>query len=116
MPFRDHIETPADAADRSAGALLDLAAMMQAVDLVVTSDSMPAHLAGALGRPVSVALRRRMLDWRWLPAFSEHSPWYPTMRLYRQPTEGDWAAVFARIAADVWAAVPAAGSARVSGS
>jgi tetratricopeptide (TPR) repeat protein len=115
--FGGRIETPADAADRSATALLDLAALMQVVDLVVTSDSMPAHLAGALGRPVSVALRRRMLDWRWLPAYGERSPWYPTMRLYRQPAEGDWATVFARIAADVSAAVAAKdGGARVSGS
>jgi tetratricopeptide (TPR) repeat protein len=104
VPFRDRIETPAGASDRGAAALLDLAAMMQAVDLVVTSDSMPAHLAGALGRPVSVALRHRMLDWRWLPSYGERSPWYPTMRLYRQSTEGGWATVFARIAADVSAA------------
>jgi tetratricopeptide (TPR) repeat protein len=117
VPFRDRIETPADAADRSATALLDLAALMQALDLVVTSDSMPAHLAGALGRPVMVALRRRMLDWRWLPAHGERSPWYPTMRLYRQPTEGDWTPVFARIAADISAAVAAGdGGTRVSAS
>jgi tetratricopeptide (TPR) repeat protein len=101
VSFGDRIETPADPADRGATALLDLAAMMQALDLVVTSDSMPAHLAGALGVPTFVALRRRMLDWRWLPGYGERSPWYPTLRLYRQSSEGDWASVFTRIAADV---------------
>lgn len=99
--FRGRIETPTDPMDRSANALADLAAIMQAVDLVVTSDSMPAHLAGALGVPAFVALRRRMLDWRWMPGHAERSPWYPTLRLFRQSTEGDWAPVFARIAADV---------------
>jgi tetratricopeptide (TPR) repeat protein len=104
VSFRDSIETPTDPADRGAAGLLDLAAMMQALDLVVTSDSMPAHLAGALGVPACVALRRRMLDWRWLPGYGERSPWYPTLRLYRQATEGDWGPVFARIAAAVAAA------------
>ena len=115
VPFRDRIEVPADPADRGATALLDLAAMMQAVDLVVTSDSMPAHLAGALAVPAWVALRRRMLDWRWLPDHGERTPWYPTLRLYRQSTEGDWAPVFARIAADV-AATAGAGPMRVNAS
>jgi tetratricopeptide (TPR) repeat protein len=100
-PFRERIEVPGDPMDRGANALLDLAAIMQIVDLVVTSDSMPAHLAGALGVPALVALRRRMLDWRWLPGHGERSPWYPALRLYRQESEGDWQPVFARIAADV---------------
>jgi tetratricopeptide (TPR) repeat protein len=117
VPFGDRIETHADPADRGATALLDLAAMMQALDLVVTSDSMPAHLAGALGVPACVALRRRMLDWRWLPAHGERSPWYPSLRLYRQSTEGDWTPVFARIAADVAARAAAKdGRPSVSGS
>jgi tetratricopeptide (TPR) repeat protein len=101
VAFRERIEVPGDPMDRGANALLDLAAIMQALDLVVTSDSMPAHLAGALGVPALVALRRRMLDWRWLPGHGERSPWYPSLRLYRQESEGDWQPVFARIAADV---------------
>jgi hypothetical protein len=75
----------------------DMAAVMANLDLLVTSDSAPAHLAGAMGRPVWVALRDRP-DWRWLIEGSE-SPWYPTMRLFRQRRRGDWAGVFAEIAA-----------------
>jgi tetratricopeptide (TPR) repeat protein len=94
--FGRQIEQPLDASDLGADALLDTAALVANLDLVVTSDSMIAHLAGALGRPVWVALRR-IPDWRWL-LDREDSPWYPTMRLFRQATEGDWGAVFERIA------------------
>ena len=59
------------------------------LDMVVTSNSMMAHLAGALGRPTFVALRR-VPDWRWL-LDRDDSPFYPTARLFRQKTEGDWA-------------------------
>ena len=65
---------------------------MQALDLVVTSDTAVAHLAGALGRPVWMALQR-MPEWRWMLERTD-SPWYPTMRLFRQPTRGDWSGVF----------------------
>jgi Flp pilus assembly protein TadD len=73
-----------------------LAAAMACVDVIVTSDSAPAHLAGALGRPTRVALRW-MPDWRWQLERTD-SPWYPTMRLVRQKNRGDWAGVFAEIA------------------
>ncbi len=82
--------------DDGPDAFLDTAAVMMALDLVVTSDTSVAHLAGALGRPVWVALRR-VPDWRWLLDRSD-SPWYPTMRLFRQETDGDWAWVFAAMA------------------
>lgn len=82
--------------DAGADAFIDLAAILAHVDLVVTSDTAVAHLAGAMGRPVWVALKR-VPDWRWLLA-REDSPWYPTMRLFRQTTSGDWDEVFARIA------------------
>jgi tetratricopeptide (TPR) repeat protein len=94
--FCAQIERPMDAADKSADALLDTAALLSNLDLVVTSDSMLAHLAGALGRPTFVALRR-IPDWRWL-LDREDSPWYPTARLFRQQTEGDWTPVFEQIA------------------
>ncbi|HXW26918.1 MAG TPA: tetratricopeptide repeat protein [Xanthobacteraceae bacterium] len=100
VSFAHRIERLTDDQDMSAEGLLDTAAIMANLDLVVTSDSMLAHLAGAMGRPVFVALRQRMADWRWL-LDREESPWYPTMRLFRQSTEGDWRDVFERIAAAV---------------
>lgn len=81
----------------------DVAAVMANLDLMVMSDSAPPHLAGALGRPVWVALATRP-DWRWLCDRSD-SPWYPTMRLFRQTTSGDWESVFAEIAAALRAEV-----------
>jgi hypothetical protein len=75
------------------------AALIRNLDLVITCDSVPAHLAGGLGTPVWVALPR-VADWRWLLDRGD-SPWYPTMRLYRQRRRGDWAEVFARIASDL---------------
>ena len=71
--------------------------LLSALDLVVTTDTFTAHLAGALGIPVWVVLSASP-DWRWL-AQREDSPWYPTMRLFRQTTSGDWASVFAQIEA-----------------
>jgi tetratricopeptide (TPR) repeat protein len=81
-----------------AGAFVDSAALMMALDLVVSSDTSILHLAGALARPLFVALRR-VPDWRWL-LDREDSPWYPTARLFRQRSTGDWSDVFARIAAE----------------
>ncbi len=74
----------------------DTAALMTNLDLVITTDTSVAHLAGALGVPVWMAVRAAA-DWRWLRDRRD-SPWYPTMRLFRQETEGDWPDVFARIA------------------
>jgi ADP-heptose:LPS heptosyltransferase len=67
------------------------------------SDTGPTHLAGALGRPVWLALARHS-DWRWMRD-REDSPWYPTMRLFRQKTAGDWPEVFGRLAAELAAEV-----------
>ncbi len=78
---------------------VDSAALMQALDLVITCDTAVAHLAGALGRPVWVALPFSP-DWRWLLERTD-SPWYPTMRLFRQRQPGDWSDVFARVGAEV---------------
>jgi tetratricopeptide (TPR) repeat protein len=77
-------------------AFLDAAAAMASLDLVVTCDTSIAHLAGALGRPVWLALKRDS-EWRWLRG-REDSPWYPTMRLFRQKAPGDWGSVFAAMA------------------
>jgi hypothetical protein len=73
----------------------DTAAVMNSLDLVITSDTGPAHLAGALGVPVWVALSLAP-DWRWSSGRSD-SPWYPTMRLFRQKEWGNWQAVFEEI-------------------
>jgi hypothetical protein len=98
-----------DLADRI-GDFQNTAAIMRNLDLVIACDSAPAHLAGALGVPVWVPLPY-VANWRWLLDRAD-SPWYPTMRLYRQSRPGDWQEVFARIAAEL-AATCRAGSRRV---
>src|SRR3546814_17659790 len=70
---------------------------MRRLDLVVTTCTSVAHLAGALGRPVWVVLSRNA-DWRWLVE-REDSPWYPSARLFRQTPLGDWDGVLARVRA-----------------
>jgi len=85
---------------------------MRALDLVVTVDSMPAHLAGALGVPVWTLLHAEA-DWRWMRG-REDSPWYPTMRLLRQERAGEWEPVVARVAAELEAM--AAGRAQAEAS
>lgn len=81
------------------GDFLDTAAVIASLDLVISVDTSVAHLAGALGRPIWTLLPRPA-DWRWLQD-GETSPWYPTMRLYRQRTRGDWAEVIARVRDDL---------------
>jgi hypothetical protein len=75
----------------------DTAALIANLDLTITIDSAVAHLAGALGKPVWTLLPFAP-DWRWLTE-REDSPWYPTMRLFRQTRPGDWAGVMLRVAA-----------------
>ena len=84
-------------AGRAVGTFCDTAAVMQKLDLVLACDTAAAHLAGALGVPVWVALPFAP-DWRWLLDRSD-SPWYPTMRLFRQGQLGNWEGVFAEIQA-----------------
>ncbi len=72
------------------------AALIAALDLVISVDNSTVHLAGALGRPVWTLLPF-MPDWRWMLE-REDSPWYPTMRLFRQRSPGQWQPVFERVA------------------
>ncbi len=82
--------------DENSGPFMDTAALMESLDLVVTVDTSICHLAGGLGRPVWVLLPH-WVDWRWMLG-RDDSPWYPTMRLFRQPIPGNWTSVFAEVA------------------
>jgi hypothetical protein len=93
------IETLGESFDAGADAFLDTAAVMMNLDLVITSDTSIAHLAGALGRPVWIALRH-VPDWRWMVR-GEATPWYSTARVFKQARAGDWDGVFARIGAEL---------------
>ena len=75
---------------------MDSAALLQNLDLLVSADTSITHLAGALGRPAWLALNT-VPDWRWM-LDRDDSPWYPTVRLFRQQLAGDWDEVFARMA------------------
>ena len=100
----DHLDEQASAAhapilvDRTVDQLADMdqfAAQVAAMDLVICIDNSTAHLAGALGVPVWLLLPFAS-NWRWLTARSD-SPWYPTLRIFRQPSIGDWTSVLADV-------------------
>jgi tetratricopeptide (TPR) repeat protein len=74
----------------------DTAALVEAMDLVVTVDTSVAHVAGAMGKAVWVLLPFNPVGWNWMLT-REDSPWYPTARLFRQPAHGDWASVIRRV-------------------
>jgi len=73
------------------GNFAETAAAIEGLDLVISVDTAVAHLAGSLGKPVWTLLPYAP-DWRWL-LYREDSPWYPSMRLFRQPIAGDWSSV-----------------------
>lgn len=106
----DSLERQAEAAaapltiDRRVDQFADMdrfAAQVAAMDLVITIDNSTAHLAGALGVPVWLLLPFAA-DWRWLERRAQ-SPWYPTLRLFRQPGLGDWAAAIENVQRDLQA-------------
>ena len=78
----------------------DTADIIAGLDLVVSVDTSIAHLAGALGKPCWLLLPRQGIDWRWM-ANRTDSPWYPSMRLYRQEVADDWVGVLKRVATDL---------------
>jgi hypothetical protein len=86
--LRDRILDLGPELDTGADAFLDTAAVLKNLDLVVTVDTSMAHLAGALGVPVWLLLHRTP-DWRWFEQL-DSSPWYPSMRLFRQTRQHDW--------------------------
>jgi len=104
--FADRITDLSADLDRGPDAFLDTAAVMAGLDLVISSDTSVAHLAGALGRPVWTVLGASP-EWRWGLGRSD-SLWYPTMRLFRQTADGDWTAVVAAIAAALQSLIPGA--------
>src|SRR5262249_2750596 len=77
------------------GNLADTAAVIVELDLVISVDTVVAHLAATLGKPTWIMLAFAA-DWRWL-AEGETSPWYPAMRLFRQERHGDWPGLVARL-------------------
>jgi hypothetical protein len=74
----------------------DTAGLVHHLDVVISVDTSIAHLSGALGRPTWVLLNNYALDWRWL-LNRDDSPWYPSARLFRQPSMGDWATPVSRV-------------------
>ena len=102
-PCRNRFEPIADAAPFADFA--QTAALIATLDLVVSVDTSVAHLAGALGRTVWTLLPA-VAEWRWGES-SETTPWYPTMRLYRQKKPGDWSHPVAALAQDLQARVSA---------
>jgi hypothetical protein len=94
MPAGMTVETFSEDFDSGTDAFVDSAAAMQSLDLIVCADTSIAHLAGALGRPAWVLLKY-VPDWRWQIA-RDDSPWYPSLRLFRQETDGDWKSAIAK--------------------
>lgn len=92
--LRRHL--PVEDVSESLTDFAETAAVMMHLDLVISVDTAAAHLAGALGRPVWLALPFAP-DWRWM-LNRDDSPWYPTMRLFRQPERGRWPEVFSAMA------------------
>jgi tetratricopeptide (TPR) repeat protein len=99
LPPSFQVETLGADFDAGADAFVDTAAAMTCLDLIITCDTSVAHLAGALGVPVWVALKSDA-EWRWLTKRAD-SPWYPTMRLFRQKRRGVWSDVFEAMAGEL---------------
>jgi hypothetical protein len=86
--------------DLSTPDILELARRIRSLDLVIAPDTMLAHLAGALAAPTWVLLPAEA-DWRWHQPDRTDSPWYPTLRLFRQPRAGDWGLVIERVLKEI---------------
>jgi len=104
-----HLTLPGDFQD-----YLATASVVAQMDLVISVDTSVAHLAGALHQPVW-NLVQFAPDWRWFAQFGERTPWYPTMRLFRQPSRGAWPAVIQQVARALADCVADPASVRQSG-
>jgi tetratricopeptide (TPR) repeat protein len=96
LPVGMHVEELGPDFDTGDHGFVDAAAVLEVLDLIVTCDTSIAHLAGALGRPVWIALHQTA-EWRWQRDRTD-CIWYPTARLFRQEQDGDWDGVFLRMA------------------
>lgn len=105
LPAGMVVHTPPEGFDDGPDAFVDTAALMMGLDLVIACDTSANHLAGALGRPAWAALKF-VPEWRWGLDRSD-SPWYPSLRLFRQAAPGDWHSVFTAMAAALHADGPA---------
>lgn len=92
LPEGMRVEVFGDEFDRGQNSFLDAAAVMKLCDLVITSDTAVAHLGGALGVVTWVALKS-VPDWRWMLERTD-SPWYPSVKLFRQRSRDEWTSVF----------------------
>ena len=99
IPAEMRVESPGPDFDEGADAFVDSAALLENLDLVVAADTSITHLAGALGRPAWLALNY-VPDWRWMLDRAD-SPWYPSVRLFRQQRSDDWGPVFESMATAV---------------
>jgi tetratricopeptide (TPR) repeat protein len=104
LDFARSVISFGDELDAGPQAFLDTAALMTQLDLVISSDTAVAHLAGALGVPVWIGLHATA-EWRWFTD-TDRSPWYPTMRLFRQTVRGDWSTVVESMVARLRSAGP----------
>lgn len=95
MPAGMAVEVLGASFDAGPNAFHDTAAVMESLDLIITCDTSIAHLAGALGRPTWIALKHAPY-WRWMLG-RDDSPWYPSIRLFRQKHRGQWGDVFDRM-------------------
>ena len=78
----------------------DTAALVANLDLVISVDTSVAHLAGAMGKPIWLMIPH-VADWRWME-HRDDSPWYPTARLFRQASAGDWEGLACRVRDELW--------------
>ncbi|HEX8957952.1 MAG TPA: tetratricopeptide repeat protein, partial [Burkholderiaceae bacterium] len=99
LPPGMQVETLGEDFDSGPDAFIDTAGVMMNLDLVVTVDTSIGHLAGALGRPTWIALQK-IPHWVWMLERSD-SPWYPSVRLFRQTGRGDWSGPFAAMAQEI---------------